>query len=115
MNTAQDRMKFAVKFAGMELDAISRGDWLNLRDSLLQFLGWGKHGTNLDAMAGILCMPLRGNTPGEMSEEDIRTLQQRVQKLINEIVWERVEAIPGQHSGVTKGVMASIKPDWEYE
>src|SRR5262245_9598072 len=39
MQTADDRLTFAVRFAQMDLDHLRAGDWLNLRDDADTFLG----------------------------------------------------------------------------
>ena len=41
--TSEDRLRFAVRFAQMNLDTLRTGDWLNLREDFLGFLMRGPH------------------------------------------------------------------------
>jgi hypothetical protein len=112
MMTAQDRLKFAVEFARMDLGELRPGDWLNLKDGLTEFLGLGKGGMNLQAMAGYVCLPL--SAPNEMSEKDFDSLQARVRSLFNGIVLEKIPPVAGQHEGGHKGIVTPIDPNWKY-
>jgi hypothetical protein len=76
MHTAEDRLRFAVAFAGLDLGRLRAGDLLNLKDDLQGFLA-----LEPVSVAGVL--------PYEYSTEQLRTLQQEVQQLLRDLVQQR--------------------------
>jgi hypothetical protein len=76
MCTAEDRLRFAVAFASLDLDRLRAGDWLNLRDDLQGFLA-------LDQVSVV------GLLPYEYATEQFRALQQEVQQLLRDLVQQR--------------------------
>jgi len=72
METAQDRLKFAVEFAEKDLRTLRPGDLLNMRDDLMAFL----LGTStIKEKGGILAMPLKPPFPQDYEVEDFEQLQ----------------------------------------
>jgi endogenous inhibitor of DNA gyrase (YacG/DUF329 family) len=45
IGTSVERIKFAIRFYGMDLGSLRQGDWLNLRDDLCQFFRLEPDGT----------------------------------------------------------------------
>jgi hypothetical protein len=105
--TTTDRLTFAIRFAQMELDTLRPGDWLNLRSDIGAFLGCGSLGrvqAAIDEQKGGLAQlvtyaefvlgarygivgdfdghPL----PEDLSEAEVRSLQERVKRLIEQAV-----------------------------
>lgn len=101
METAQDRLAFAVRFAQMDLDRLRPGDWLNLRDDLVAFLGHreavdlreAEKAKDLDlALAprgGIVAKAWKHPRPEEMTEADLRDLQKKAREFLNYVVEAR--------------------------
>ena len=79
MQTAEERIKFAVDLAAKNLDSLRDGDWLNLKQELGVFLH-GERGfpQTRDSLGGIIVSaierPLAQTTPGRTSWSSRRTL-----------------------------------------
>jgi hypothetical protein len=96
MKGAEDRRRFAVEFANLELDQLRPGDWLNLRDDHLVFLGcaddtdYGWAGEvrapqlkdNIASMGGIIANPQKGHYPHGMSVDAYKSLQSVVRNIL---------------------------------
>jgi len=82
MNTAEERLAFAVRFGETNLNTLRPGDWLNLRDDVDDFL---RPEGSLAATGGILAQ-WTGPDPRELTEKDIWDLQSTVQAILNGLV-----------------------------
>jgi hypothetical protein len=76
VQAAEERLQFVVHFAGMDLNRLRAGDWLNLREDLAAFL------------ASDLVLAV-DTPPQEYSADDFRALQQEVQQLLRGLVSKR--------------------------
>jgi hypothetical protein len=76
MTTAEDRLRFVLEFAAMDLGQLRRGDWLNLQDD------W-------QAFFCIDHVIVEGPRPQDYSPDEFRALQQEVQQLLKELVQQR--------------------------
>lgn len=83
--TAQDQLRFAVRFAQLDLDRLRPGDWLNLRDELADFL----HGTRPTLAGGIVTMVTESPFPQKYPDENFRELQKEVRGLLAGLVGTR--------------------------
>jgi CGNR zinc finger len=93
-----ERLHFAVRFAQMDLATLTTGDWLNLREDFLAFLG-----QNPDPKRPLLFVGDRGglvSTRGEPSfpeaftEKDFRLLQDDVLLILRLAVGDAMETRP---------------------
>ena len=80
---ALDRIGWAVKFAAKDLENLTVGDLLNLREQLIGFLGSG--GGSLADLGGILVVPLQAPFPRDFEREDFQMLQKDVRELLKEL------------------------------
>lgn len=82
METAAERLQFAVLFSQLDLKVLRPGDWMNLRDDLLSFLVC-KQGLRfpLHLTGGFIFTPLEHPLPQDYSENDFIELQVDVRKL----------------------------------
>jgi len=71
MDTAEERLEFAVRFAGLDLDSLRKGDWLNLQDDVRAFLE--AKGNKLNDIGGIVTVPEATNE--DYSEDALRKLK----------------------------------------
>lgn len=80
MWSAKDRLKFAVRFANLDLTSQRAGDWLNLKDDLENFFGFGSAGKEIKLveLGGVLATPLEPPFPQEYTERDFADLQKDV-------------------------------------
>jgi hypothetical protein len=83
--TARDRdrhrLEFVIRLANADLDKQRSGDWMNLRDDLLTFLGLGERSLGMTA-GPIQVVPLDPPFAHEYPEDDFRRLQGDVRKLL---------------------------------
>lgn len=79
--TAEDRLRFVVKFASLDLDRLRPGDWLNLRDDFQAFFC-------LDQVV------VEGPRPQDYAPDDFRALQQEVQQVLSDLVQQRQASGP---------------------
>jgi hypothetical protein len=98
METAEERLSFAVRFAEMALDQLRPGDWLNLRDDLVAFLSHQEAvdlreakdlGSALAPRGGIVARAWKHPKPEEMTEADLRHLQEKTREFLNYVVEAR--------------------------
>ncbi len=83
------RLKFAIRFAAMDLAALRPGDWLNLQDDLASFLGCKRgQGELVSAKGAIRMTPLAHPLPYEYTESDFRTLQRETNTLLQSLAYE---------------------------
>jgi hypothetical protein len=87
METPEERLKFVVKFAGMDLDHLRDGDWLNLREDLQTFV-------SVDQFI------IEGPSPHEYTVDEIRALQQELQQVLGDLVAKREPS--GNHWPLTQ-------------
>jgi hypothetical protein len=105
--TPEDRLRFLVGFAGMDLGAARPGDWSNLRDDLAVVLG-GKdrfgvkgvaQGQNLSDLGGIIPFVVTPPTARDYPEDALRALQGEVRAMLGTIADRQVGVPrPGQGS-----------------
>lgn len=82
MNTADERLAFAVAFAQMDLSQFRPGDWLNLRGDLTSFLGLTPGSvTPLASLGGIEAV-IADPHPQEWAEKDFEKLQKTTYGLL---------------------------------
>ena len=115
METAADRIRFAVTFAQHDLDQYRAGDWLNLRDDLKAFLGYGPHavkGTLGDRGGGIIATPLEPPLPQDMSEADLKALQAEVRSLLGPLA--DYQALDRGRTGPIAGVFHTFPINVRY-
>ena len=84
MNSARDRLQFAVRFAQRNLDQLRPGDWMNLRDDLELFLGnrLGVGYSPVD-LGGIAAAQIGEPKPQNFSREDFQKLQGEARLILN--------------------------------
>lgn len=111
MKTAEDRLRFAVGFAQLDLDHVRPGDWLNLREDLGAFLSPGVGGT-LHEVGGIIATPLKPPLPKEMPEADFKALQAEVRVLLGGIADHQASARKTQ--GPIGGALSTFPVDVRY-
>jgi hypothetical protein len=89
METPEERLKFVVNFAGMDLDRLRDGDWLNLREDLQTFV-------SIDQFM------LEGPSPRdeEYTADEIRALQRELQQVLGDLVAKREPS--GNHWPLTQ-------------
>lgn len=91
IQTAAERLQFVIRFAQIDLESLRAGDWLNLREDCLAFLGIEVQGGMLGIQiprdsGGIIAMPLNSPLPIEFSVEDFKTLQADTRRILDEWV-----------------------------
>jgi hypothetical protein len=86
-----ERLHFAVRFAQMDLATLRKGDWLNLREDFLAFLGQSRDPrrwpTISDKGGLVTCtweepFPWEEPLPRNFSEQDFRALQEEVRTVL---------------------------------
>jgi hypothetical protein len=87
METPEERLKFVVKFAGMDLDHLRDGDWLNLREDLQSFV-------SVDQFM------IEGPSPHEYTTDEIRALQRELRQVLEDLVAKREPS--GNHWPLTQ-------------
>jgi hypothetical protein len=120
MQDAAERLKFAVQFSQLDLDNLRPGDWMNLRDDLVQFIfgphaRWVQEFKELDevikqsphdvqAQDRVMLRHLREPKrllpplPNEYPEDDFRSLQEDVRMLLRSLVGRRDQTLRGIRS-----------------
>jgi hypothetical protein len=81
MLPAEEQLRFVVRFAGLDLNHLRPGDWLNLRDDFQVFLD--------KSTSGIMVRAAKPPFPADYTEDDFRALQQEVRELLTDIVATR--------------------------
>jgi hypothetical protein len=98
MQTAKERLEFAIRLTQMDLDRLRPGDWLNLRDDLEAFLGkllleWlvsqEDPAAPLAAIGNIVGTPTEAPYPEEYGVDDFRVLQQETKRLLTHMLDQR--------------------------
>jgi hypothetical protein len=98
MQTAKERLEFAIRFAQGDLDQLRPGDWLNLRDDLEAFLG--KHlldqhlsqedpAAPLAALEDVVGTPTEAPYPEEYGVDNFRVLQQETKCTLSRMLDKR--------------------------
>jgi hypothetical protein len=77
MDTAEERIRFVIRFASTDLEQLRPGDWLNLRDDLQAFLA-------LDQVVIV-----EGPRPQDYTADDFRALQVEVREFLSGLVQAR--------------------------
>lgn len=92
MLSTQEQMQFVVRFAGMDLDRLRPGDWLNLQDDFKRYLynGYDRPGPETPRTA-LLLIPEDHAAPldhpdSNLSEDEFRRLQQEVRGILQKVV-----------------------------
>jgi hypothetical protein len=75
MKTLAERMEFALDFARRDLSTLRTGDWLNLREDCLAFLGVFPTVVTQRPLGGMFTMPDKASWPHEWTDEDFQALQ----------------------------------------
>jgi hypothetical protein len=91
MKTAAERLQFVIRFAQMDLESLRAGDWLNLREDCMAFLGIEVQGGMIGIQlprdsGGIIGLPLNSPFPTELSVEDFKGLQSDTRRILDEWV-----------------------------
>jgi hypothetical protein len=87
----RDRLPFAIRFANLEVEELRRGDWYNLFDDVIDFVGF-RTGRTLDEArlqarrVSVSPWPVSGNFSFKMNEDTIRTLHADVRQMLNGIM-----------------------------
>lgn len=108
MQIAEERLRFAVWFAAMNLDELRPGDWLNLRDDFSRFFGWWDE-QQKEAAGGAFAVPpsyFGGVYPlppalraDELSVDDFKVLQAKTRKVLRSVCMERDKKIAEYRRG----------------
>jgi hypothetical protein len=91
MKTDAERLQFVIRFAQMDLDTLRAGDWLNLREDCMAFLGIEVHGgltaiQTPEESGRIVALPLHAPLPTEFAVEDCIALQADTRRILDEWV-----------------------------
>ena len=81
-----ERLSFAVRFAQMDLSAMREGDWLNLREDFLAFLGQSGNPDrwlSISDVGGLVTTKDEEPFPQHFSEQDFQILQYEVQTIVH--------------------------------
>ena len=84
----KDRLPFAIRFANLELEALRRGDWFNLLDDVIDFVGF-RTGRTLDEArqqarrVGVTPWPVSGSFSEKVNQGTIQALQADVRQMLN--------------------------------
>jgi hypothetical protein len=93
-----ERLRFAVRFAQMDLATLRAGDWLNLREDFLAFLGMSD-----DPKRPLITVGTRGGLvpcrwdppfPEDFTEKDFTLLQNEVRTILRSAVGDSMETQP---------------------
>ena len=68
----------------MNLSTLRPGDWMNLKDDLGVLHGYSEGGFTRSHMGGILTTPIGHPSPKELSEGDLRKLQEETRRLLGD-------------------------------
>ena len=83
MQTASDRIKFAVWFSQIDIDKLRPGDLLNLRDDLSLYLGRRGFEGSLEDLGGKVFIPDKHPFPDDFLEKDFKKLQKEVDEVLS--------------------------------
>lgn len=92
-----ERLHMAVSFAQMELATLREGDWLNLREDFLAFLGHSRNPDRWLAISdagGLGSDACEAPLPKDFSEQDFRALQAEVLTIIRAAAGDNMGAKP---------------------
>jgi hypothetical protein len=84
----KDRLPFAIRFANLDLEGLRRGDWFNLFDDVIDFVGF-RTGRTIDEArrqarrVGVSPWPGSGSFSEKINQGTIRTLQSEVRQLLH--------------------------------
>jgi hypothetical protein len=81
-----ERLHFAVRFAQMNLATLRAGDWLNLREDFLAFLGQSRDPARwltISDKGGLVTCAWEEPLPQNFSEQDFRALQKEVRTVLH--------------------------------
>lgn len=81
-----ERLHFAVRFAQMDLPTLREGDWLNLREDFLTFLGQSRDPDQCGAVSpagGLVSSWGDGPHPREFTEQEFRALHGDVRTILH--------------------------------
>ena len=82
MKTVDDKLKWLVHFAGLDLATLRPGDLVNLRDDLAEFIGGGSAFTGWAKLS----MPLQTPLPADYTPDDFARLQGETRALLGGLV-----------------------------
>lgn len=121
-SSIEDRLRFLVDFAGVDLDKARPGDWLNLRSDLRVVLGSGKKGAaqghDISALGGII--PIARNFEALDSDDVLRSLQAEVRAIVNTVAGRsepakrpsqssRIDNEPSSGAPVSRAITLSLR------
>src|SRR5687767_1332605 len=87
----KDRLPFAIQFAYMDLGGLRRGDWINLQEDIIDFVGFRTGRTREEARkqarrVGVSPWPWSGRFSLQLDNDTIRTLQADVRRSLNAVM-----------------------------
>jgi hypothetical protein len=87
----KDRLPFAIRFASMDLDGIRQGDWINLEEDIVDFVGFRTGRTREEARKqarriGVSPWPWSGRFVLRRDKDTIRALQADVRGFLNAVM-----------------------------
>lgn len=85
MLNAQEQMQFVIRFAGMDLDRLRPGDWLNLQDDFLRYLS-GQQGKGSPGLGPVYFSTFEHLPSEPLTEEAIRQLQGEVKAILHNVI-----------------------------
>lgn len=85
MLSTQERMQFVVRFAGMDLDRLRPGDWLNLQDDVTRYLH-GQQGETSPHLGPVVFSTFEHLPSDPLTEAPIRQLQADVKAILHNVV-----------------------------
>lgn len=88
MLNAQERLQFVVRFAGMDLDRLRPGDWLNLQDDFKRYL-YGQQGKKTPGVGPVYFSTFEHLPSEPLKEGAIRQLQNEVKAILHNVVDRR--------------------------
>ena len=102
MKTAAERLQFVIRFAQMDLDTLRPGDWLNLLDDLMAFLGMGAEGFSLTEAGEIMWRVIEPPHPDIFPEFAFRELQAEIDGILQALLDDRRSEHAGRETPVTR-------------
>jgi hypothetical protein len=99
----KERLPFAIRFANLDLEELRRGDWFNLFDDVIDFVGF-RTGRTLDEArrqarrVGVSSWPVSGSFSEKMNQGTIRALQAELRQMLNGLM-DLQEDLDGKQRG----------------